>query len=95
MLPARPRQVRSAGAIFLAARPNGVPFLPLINPYRPPALVESFAMDSRVAQTPIVHKGFASARKIGGGFYATISDTSKVFKRCAMAGSCSAKTPHC
>ncbi len=46
-------------------------FLPL------PALAESFAMDSRVAQTPIVDKGFASVRKIGDGLYATISDTSK------------------
>jgi hypothetical protein len=42
-----------------------------------PALAESLAMDSRIAQTPIVDKGFASVRKIGDGLYATISDTSK------------------
>ena len=46
-------------------------FLPL------PALAESLARDSRVAQTPIVDKGFASVRKVGEGLYATISDTSK------------------
>lgn len=31
----------------------------------------------RIAQTPLVDAGFASARKIGEGLYATISDTSK------------------
>jgi glyoxylase-like metal-dependent hydrolase (beta-lactamase superfamily II) len=46
-------------------------FLPL------PALAQSLARDSRVAQTPIVDKGFASVRKVGDGLYATISDTSK------------------
>jgi len=46
-------------------------FLPL------PALAESLARDSRIAQTPIVDKGFASVRKVGDGQYATISDTSK------------------
>jgi glyoxylase-like metal-dependent hydrolase (beta-lactamase superfamily II) len=42
-----------------------------------PALAESVAKDSRISQTPIVEKGFASVRKIGDGLYATISDTSK------------------
>jgi cyclase len=46
-------------------------FLPL------PVLAESLGGDSRVAQTPIVDKGFASVRKVGDGLYATISDTSK------------------
>jgi glyoxylase-like metal-dependent hydrolase (beta-lactamase superfamily II) len=46
-------------------------FLPL------PALTESLGGDSRVSQTPIVNKGFASVRKVGEGLYATISDTSK------------------
>src|SRR5713101_1289520 len=46
-------------------------FLPL------PALAESLGRDSRIAQTPIVDKGFASVRKVGDGLYATISDTSK------------------
>jgi len=46
-------------------------FLPL------PALAKSLASDSRIAQTPVVDKGFASIRKIGDGLYATISDTSK------------------
>src|SRR3989449_8672957 len=35
------------------------------------------ADDARVAQTPLVDKGFASVRKIGNGLYATISDPSK------------------
>src|ERR1700758_2241844 len=47
------------------------PLLPL------PVLVESLAGGSRVAQAPIVDKGFASVRKVGDGLYATISDTSK------------------
>ncbi len=33
--------------------------------------------DSRLSQTPIVDKGFASVRKVGNGLYATISDPSK------------------
>src|SRR5947199_3993357 len=42
-----------------------------------PALAAELAGDSRVSQTPIVDKGFASVRKIGNGLYATISDYSK------------------
>src|SRR6202165_905554 len=42
-----------------------------------PALAETIGVDSRVSQTPIVDKGFASVRKIGNGLYATISDPSK------------------
>jgi len=42
-----------------------------------PALAAELASDSRVSQTPLVDKGFASIRKIGEGLYATISDTSK------------------
>src|SRR5258708_24376151 len=42
-----------------------------------PALAAELAGDSRVSQTPIVDKGFASVRKIGEGLYATISDPSK------------------
>src|SRR3984957_16983162 len=54
-----------------SALPAAYQFLPL------PALAESPARDSRLAQTPIVDKGFASVRKVGDGLYATISDTSK------------------
>jgi cyclase len=42
-----------------------------------PVLAEELQRDSRVAQTPIVDKGFASVRKVGNGLYATISDPSK------------------
>jgi glyoxylase-like metal-dependent hydrolase (beta-lactamase superfamily II) len=42
-----------------------------------PALAEELAQDSRVSQTPIADKGFASVRKVGNGLYATISDPSK------------------
>src|SRR5712692_7326687 len=42
-----------------------------------PALAAELASDSRVSQTPLVDKGFASVRKIGNGLYATISDFSK------------------
>src|SRR5580704_12440484 len=54
------------GAFYAAAQ-----MIPL------PALAETIGIDSRVAQTPIVDKGFASVRKIGNGLYATISDPSK------------------
>jgi len=40
----------------------------------------------RVAQTPIVDKGFASVRKIGEGLYATISDPSKGFQTVCNGG---------
>jgi cyclase len=42
-----------------------------------PAWGATVAADSRVSQTPIVDKGFASVRKVGDGLYATISDPSK------------------
>jgi cyclase len=54
------------GAFYAAAR-----LIPL------QALAAELAIDSRVSQTPIVDKGFASVRKIGNGLYATISDPSK------------------
>jgi hypothetical protein len=47
------------------------PLIPL------PDLAESLAADSRLAQGPVVDKGFASVRKVGEGLYATISNTSK------------------
>jgi glyoxylase-like metal-dependent hydrolase (beta-lactamase superfamily II) len=47
------------------------PLIPL------PNLAESLASDSRIAQMPVVDKGFAAVRKVGDGLYATISDTSK------------------
>jgi glyoxylase-like metal-dependent hydrolase (beta-lactamase superfamily II) len=42
-----------------------------------PAPAKSLTADSRIVQTPLVDKGFASVRKVGDGLYATISDTSK------------------
>jgi len=42
-----------------------------------PALAAELSGDSRVADSPIVDKGFAAVRKVGDGLYATISDTSK------------------
>jgi glyoxylase-like metal-dependent hydrolase (beta-lactamase superfamily II) len=51
-----------------------------------PALAESLARDSRVAQTPVVDKGFASVRKVGQGLYATISDPSKGFQTLCNGG---------
>jgi glyoxylase-like metal-dependent hydrolase (beta-lactamase superfamily II) len=47
------------------------PLIPL------PDVAASLASDSRIAQTPLVDKGFAAVRKVGDGLYATISDTSK------------------
>jgi cyclase len=63
------------GAFYAAAQ-----LIPL------PALAAELGSDSRVSQTPIVDKGFASVRKIGNGLYATISDTSKGFATISNGG---------
>jgi cyclase len=54
------------GAFYAVAK-----LIPLSTP------AAELAGDSRVSQTPIVDKGFASVRKVGNGLYATISDPSK------------------
>ncbi len=59
-------QTSCFGAFYAAAK-----LIPL------PTLAETLASDSRVSQTPVVDKGFASVRKIGEGLYATVSDPSK------------------
>jgi cyclase len=51
-----------------------------------PTLAAELGSDSRVSQTPIVDKGFASVRKIGNGLYATISDPSKGFTTVCNGG---------
>ncbi len=51
-----------------------------------PALAETVLADSRVSQTPIVDKGFASVRKVGEGLYATISDPSKGYATICNGG---------
>ena len=51
-----------------------------------PALAAELAGDSRISQTPIVDKGFASVRKVGEGLYATISDPSKGFQTVCNGG---------
>jgi glyoxylase-like metal-dependent hydrolase (beta-lactamase superfamily II) len=50
------------------------------------ALAAELAEDSRISQTPIVDKGFASVRKIGEGLYATISDPSRGFQTVCNGG---------
>src|SRR5437588_10408713 len=51
-----------------------------------PALAAELTVDSRVSQTPIVDKGFASVRKVGEGLYATISDPSKGYQTLCNGG---------
>jgi len=51
-----------------------------------PALAAELSGDSRIADSPIVDKGFASVRKIGNGLYATISDTSKGYTTICNGG---------
>lgn len=61
-----------AGAASCLGAFNAItPFIPL------PVLAAELENDSRISQTPLVDKGFASVRKIGDGLYATISDPSK------------------
>jgi glyoxylase-like metal-dependent hydrolase (beta-lactamase superfamily II) len=42
-----------------------------------PAWAENVAQDSRVAEGPLLDKGFASVRRIGRGVYGTVADFSK------------------
>src|SRR6267142_4721499 len=63
------------GAMYAAAK-----LLPM------PALAAELADDSRISQTPVVDKGFASVRKIGEGLYATISDPSKGYQTVCNGG---------
>jgi cyclase len=51
-----------------------------------PAFAAELTSDSRVSQTPLVDKGFASVRKVGEGLYATISDPSKGFQTVCNGG---------
>jgi glyoxylase-like metal-dependent hydrolase (beta-lactamase superfamily II) len=51
-----------------------------------PALHGLLVRDSRISQTPIVDKGFASIRKVGDGLYATVSDPSKGFVTVSNGG---------
>jgi glyoxylase-like metal-dependent hydrolase (beta-lactamase superfamily II) len=60
-----------SSASYFGALYAGTQLFPL------PALAGKIAKDSRVSQTPIADKGFASVRKVGDGLYATISDPSK------------------
>jgi cyclase len=63
------------GALYAASQ-----FLPL------PAMAEKLAQNSRISQTPIADKGFASIRKVGDGLYATISDPSKGYQTLCNGG---------
>jgi hypothetical protein len=57
-----------------------------------PVLAKSWTADSRIAQTPVMDKGFASVRKVGDGLYATISDTSKGLQTMCNGGFLIGKT---
>jgi len=65
------RRAFVAGSSGFAAFQAVAKFFPL------PALAAGLQSDSRLSQTVVVDKGFASVRKIGNGLYATISDPSK------------------
>jgi hypothetical protein len=60
-----------AGSSSFAALHSVTNVLPL----RP--LVAALQNDSRLSQTVVADKGFASVRRVGNGLYATISDTTK------------------
>jgi len=51
-----------------------------------PALGADIAQGSRVAEQPLIDKGFAAVRKAGAGVYATISDISKGFDTTSNGG---------
>jgi len=64
------------GAFYAAAKLIPLPTL---------AAVQT-TISSRLSQTPIVDKGFASVRRVGEGLYATISDPSKGFQTLCNGG---------
>src|SRR5579864_2656241 len=65
---------------YLGALCAAAEFLPMHT------LSASLPQNSRVSQTPIADKGFASVRKVGDGLYATISDPSKGIQTVSNGG---------
>jgi glyoxylase-like metal-dependent hydrolase (beta-lactamase superfamily II) len=65
------RRAFMAGTSSFAALHCVANLLPL------PALAAELQNDSRLSQTVVADKGFASVRRVGNGLYATISDSSK------------------
>jgi len=65
------RRAFVAGTSSFAALHSVANVLPL------PPLLAALQSDSRLSQTVIADKGFASVRRVGNGLYATISDPSK------------------
>jgi cyclase len=74
------RRTFLANSSYLGTMYAAVKLLPM------PALAAELVRDSRVSQTPIVDKGFASVRRVGEGLYATISDPSKGFQTVCNGG---------
>ena len=62
---------------FLAATSCFGATLALQRHFRLLPLGQAVAQNPRVAEQPLVDKGFAAVRKVGAGVYATISDISK------------------
>ena len=62
---------------FVSGSTSVAAFYSMANLFPLPGLAASLQADSRLSQTVVVDKGFASVRKVGNGLYATISDTSK------------------
>lgn len=62
---------------FVAGTSSFAAFYSMAKLFPLPALAAEWQADSRLSQTLVVDKGFASVRKVGNGLYATISDTSK------------------
>src|ERR1700730_8909277 len=65
------RRTFVVGSSSFAALHSVANLLPL------PPVVAALQNDSRLSQTVVADKGFASVRRVGNGLYATISDTSK------------------
>jgi hypothetical protein len=49
-------------------------------------LLAALQNDSRLSQTVVADKGFASVRRVGNGLYATISDISKSLQTVCNGG---------
>jgi hypothetical protein len=74
------RRAFVAGTSSFAALHSMANLLPL------PPLIAALQNDSRLSQTVVADKGFASVRRVGNGLYATISDTSKGLQTMCSGG---------
>jgi glyoxylase-like metal-dependent hydrolase (beta-lactamase superfamily II) len=71
---------------FVAGTSSFAALHSMANLFPLPPLVAALQNDSRLSQTVVADKGFASVRRVGNGLYATISDPSKGLQTMCNSG---------